>query len=180
MGHDRHPPLEAAGESHPRPARNSAASRLPEPADCGARRKTDDHDEGPEPRAAPVQSPSPPSGARRPPCLRALGRTRHDRLQAGDAEAGHRGVPASRPRACASSRNIGRPEASELAICLPGFDVIVMVGLAMSIACLGIDIGPVPGRSEEHTSELQSLMRISYAVFCLKKKTNQIMQRSTE
>src|SRR3546814_15193601 len=34
-------------------------------------------------------------------------------------------------------------------------------------------IGPVGGvRSEEHTSELQSLMRISYAVFCLKKKKN--------
>src|SRR3546814_2952713 len=30
-------------------------------------------------------------------------------------------------------------------------------------------------RSEEHTSELQSLMRISYAVFCLKKKTQDIM-----
>src|SRR3546814_1777530 len=30
----------------------------------------------------------------------------------------------------------------------------------------------VGGRSEEHTSELQSLMRISYAVFCLKKKKN--------
>src|SRR3546814_3362254 len=29
-------------------------------------------------------------------------------------------------------------------------------------------------RSEEHTSELQSLMRISYAVFCLKKKTHNI------
>src|SRR3546814_959457 len=29
----------------------------------------------------------------------------------------------------------------------------------------------IGGRSEEHTSELQSLMRISYAVFCLKKKT---------
>src|SRR3546814_5926386 len=29
-------------------------------------------------------------------------------------------------------------------------------------------------RSEEHTSELQSLMRISYAVFCLKKKHNQL------
>src|SRR3546814_4093898 len=29
---------------------------------------------------------------------------------------------------------------------------------------------PGPWRSEEHTSELQSLMRISYAVFCLKKK----------
>src|SRR3546814_3884731 len=45
-------------------------------------------------------------------------------------------------------------------------------------------------RSEEHTSELQSLMRISYAVFCLKKKTKnknhhehneeQIQQRSNE
>src|SRR3546814_6874143 len=30
------------------------------------------------------------------------------------------------------------------------------------------------GRSEEHTSELQSLMRISYAVFCLKKKTAEV------
>src|SRR3546814_8235131 len=29
----------------------------------------------------------------------------------------------------------------------------------------------ITGRSEEHTSELQSLLRISYAVFCLKKKT---------
>src|SRR3546814_4441571 len=29
-------------------------------------------------------------------------------------------------------------------------------------------------RSEEHTSELQSLMRISYAVFCLKKKTHKV------
>src|SRR3546814_7665407 len=33
-----------------------------------------------------------------------------------------------------------------------------------------VEIRPV--RSEEHTSELQSLMRISYAVFCLKKKTH--------
>src|SRR3546814_8899594 len=32
------------------------------------------------------------------------------------------------------------------------------------------DRHPAPRRSEEHTSELQSLMRISYAVFCLKKK----------
>src|SRR3546814_7853835 len=33
------------------------------------------------------------------------------------------------------------------------------------------------GRSEEHTSELQSLMRISYAVFCLKKKTKKHLIR---
>src|SRR3546814_9820994 len=45
---------------------------------------------------------------------------------------------------------------------------------------------PPPGaiRSEEHTSELQSLMRISYAVFCLKKKnmkqTQQVQQTTSE
>src|SRR3546814_4881465 len=33
-------------------------------------------------------------------------------------------------------------------------------------------------RSEEHTSELQSLMRISYAVFCLKKKTQRINNKT--
>src|SRR3546814_4912971 len=37
-----------------------------------------------------------------------------------------------------------------------------------------------PARSEEHTSELQSLMRISYAVFCLKKKTKQITIKHTQ
>src|SRR3546814_10273539 len=36
-----------------------------------------------------------------------------------------------------------------------------------------------PARSEEHTSELQSLMRISYAVFFLKKKKNQEHERYT-
>src|SRR3546814_1870862 len=37
---------------------------------------------------------------------------------------------------------------------------------------LPLALGDFRGRSEEHTSELQSLMRISYAVFCLKKKRN--------
>src|SRR3546814_7651549 len=36
---------------------------------------------------------------------------------------------------------------------------------------------PLPARSEEHTSELQSLMRISYAVFCLKKKKKKNKQQ---
>src|SRR3546814_2917838 len=35
-------------------------------------------------------------------------------------------------------------------------------------------------RSEEHTSELQSLMRISYAVFCLKKKNNKNTDNTTK
>src|SRR3546814_3537390 len=38
----------------------------------------------------------------------------------------------------------------------------------------GAAAGGVPARSEEHTSELQSLMRISYAVFCLKKKNKDV------
>src|SRR3546814_4025461 len=48
-------------------------------------------------------------------------------------------------------------------------------GLAIcTLACAARDAssaGAREARSEEHTSELQSLMRISYAVFCLKKKT---------
>src|SRR3546814_2172130 len=43
-------------------------------------------------------------------------------------------------------------------------------GVKVSVILIGDDINQ--GRSEEHTSELQSLMRISYAVFCLKKKKN--------
>src|SRR3546814_1814729 len=42
-------------------------------------------------------------------------------------------------------------------------EVMLSTGTATSLVVLN-------GRSEEHTSELQSLMRISYAVFCLKKK----------
>src|SRR3546814_1807018 len=45
----------------------------------------------------------------------------------------------------------------------------------------GISVGQGAGhgRSEEHTSELQSLMRSSYAVFCLKKKTNKQTKNNT-
>src|SRR3546814_6363726 len=39
---------------------------------------------------------------------------------------------------------------------------------------------PAADRSEEHTSELQSLMRISYAVFCLKKKKPKIRTTTTQ
>src|SRR3546814_2561463 len=41
---------------------------------------------------------------------------------------------------------------------------------AFCATCLAAIAGPFCPRPEEHTSELQSLMRISYAVFCLKKK----------
>src|SRR3546814_1040637 len=52
--------------------------------------------------------------------------------------------------------------------------------LAASITCIGWRMlatsTSVLKRSEEHTSELQSLMRISYAVFCLKKKNHHSKQ----
>src|SRR3546814_7722856 len=52
------------------------------------------------------------------------------------------------------------------------FEVVLGITLTCTI---GEDktayLAEVQQRSEEHTSELQSLMRISYAVFCLKKKT---------
>src|SRR3546814_1790075 len=43
-----------------------------------------------------------------------------------------------------------------------------------------VDLGDGADRSEEHTSELQSLMRISYAVFCLKKKQSYIQLKESE
>src|SRR3546814_5517979 len=43
--------------------------------------------------------------------------------------------------------------------------------IGAAVACCAPLIVQRRNRSEEHTSELQSLMRISYAVFCLKKKT---------
>src|SRR3546814_3856465 len=51
---------------------------------------------------------------------------------------------------------------------LPGRDVLDAHDAPVGAAVLH----RIEERSEEHTSELQSLMRISYAVFCLKKKNN--------
>src|SRR3546814_974061 len=53
-----------------------------------------------------------------------------------------------------------------------GGHVLWLLGLSMAAANVaGNQLGArLAIRSEEHTSELQSLMRISYAVFCLKKK----------
>src|SRR3546814_10804558 len=76
-----------------------------------------------------------------------------------------------------------------LPLALPGVLAAPVLGFARSIGEFGATItfvSNIPGetrtlplaiysalqRSEEHTSELQSLMRISYAVFCLKKKKN--------
>src|SRR3546814_6417041 len=56
--------------------------------------------------------------------------------------------------------------------------VITVVGYSLAFYCLALTLRVIPvgiayaiWSSEEHTSALQSLMRTSYAVFCLKKKT---------
>src|SRR3546814_6444267 len=61
-----------------------------------------------------------------------------------------------------------RQKCRELLVVPPRFDVYRQVSR---------QIRAIFERSEEHTSELQSLMRISYAVFCLKKKKNDHKQR---
>src|SRR3546814_6295444 len=57
-----------------------------------------------------------------------------------------------------------------------GVGAVVLDELALFDALRGENF--LAQRSEEHTSELQSLMRISYAVFCLKKKNTQVMQQN--
>src|SRR3546814_4899910 len=74
------------------------------------------------------------------------------------------------PRACRKSAsldsgsNILRPEAH-------GLDIFLVEMAYLQLVIFGEDDAAalIVDRSEEHTSELQSLMRISYAVFCLKK-----------
>src|SRR3546814_10007984 len=75
----------------------------------------------------------------------------------------------------------GMPDARVGDICIfpsnsrgePDADYLILAtNDASRFLALEDQIGRWSGRSEEHTSELQSLMRISYAVFCLKKKTS--------
>src|SRR3546814_6985484 len=64
-----------------------------------------------------------------------------------------------------------------------GLGIAADIGVLNELTFDLVDIGPIVAvleqfedlRSEEHTSELQSLMRISYAVFCLKKKKIKII-----
>src|SRR3546814_4187091 len=64
----------------------------------------------------------------------------------------------------------------------PAWVANTALGSVAFLACeaIGATVTVAYGRSEEHTSELQSLMRISYAVFCLKKKKYKERLNGTE
>src|SRR3546814_3107081 len=59
---------------------------------------------------------------------------------------------------------------------------VMPIGVSVNLSPIQMARDDVPSvveeRSEEHTSELQSLMRISYAVFCLKKKKKDTIQQA--
>src|SRR3546814_983963 len=88
-----------------------------------------------------------------------------------------RARPRPNPAKITSARGTGRIRAAPMAAPMKG----PVQGVAMKAASTPVQKEPaepgfsarlLPARSEEHTSELQSLMRISYAAFCLKKKKN--------
>src|SRR3546814_7665335 len=69
-------------------------------------------------------------------------------------------------------------------LCMLGFHLLLKrttLGIAMRATADNPQLYEASGRSEEHTSELQSLMRISYAVFCLTKQSHKrIKNRSNK
>src|SRR3546814_1376529 len=73
----------------------------------------------------------------------------------------------------AMRRRIDRPQAIESSDAAVAATAAIIRQARRSLHVYSRELDP---RSEEHTSELQSLMRISYAVFCLKKKKNQYHQ----
>src|SRR3546814_9498295 len=95
----------------------------------------------------------------------------------------HFGVPFLIPYAKADQMLLQADDRVAKRPCRPLFGRTILGGIVarrMTFGAIGemLDqrrsvVGPRPLRSEEHTSELQSLMRISYAVFCLKKKKTQ-------
>src|SRR3546814_10378635 len=84
------------------------------------------------------------------------------------------GARGGRLRLCRRGRSIRRDELMPVLPAQPRpFLSACAEGGVLLLAPLRLAPLRLPIRSEDHTSELQSLMRISYAVFCLKKKTKQ-------
>src|SRR3546814_8109552 len=89
------------------------------------------------------------------------------------AKAGRPSTSTSRRRRTSTPRSF-----SILALAFPFDSRASAAKPGAAIAPASTDARSSRRRSEEHTSELQSLMRISYAVFCLKKKNTQQAQQN--
>src|SRR3546814_8882378 len=90
------------------------------------------------------------------------------------------GVRRGRRQGPADQRPVDGRGAARVRLCVPrpgGVDAVADPAGAAGARAVGCTADRRGGdaRSEEHTSELQSLMRISYAVFCLKKKNTTII-----
>src|SRR3546814_7330909 len=99
-----------------------------------------------------------------PPCVRALGSQRKARIRISIIPIGI--CPASSQESAVQSVETLEQDGRKIHARPPSRQ--------KSRCCRGLPVPFPRWRSEEHTSELQSPMRISYAVFCLKKKTTTI------
>src|SRR3546814_7465925 len=79
-------------------------------------------------------------------------------------------IPMTHPLSRFSAQMLDRKQGSSLARPVTAFQIPLREEWGVPAGRYAIAIERWSVRSEEHTSELQSLMRISYAVFCLKKK----------
>src|SRR3546814_4332364 len=95
----------------------------------------------------------------------------HDPAQAAEAEAPRRSRLSRAPSMSLRLVFMGTPD-----FAVPVLEAFL--GAGDTVAAVYSQPPRPAGRSEEHTSELQSLMRISYAVFCLKKKKKQYISAS--
>src|SRR3546814_3723732 len=107
------------------------------------------------------------------PCLRVVGTAEAQRGEVGDRPRAH-GEHVAQDAADAGRRTLVRLDEARVVVALDledGGQAVADVDDAGILARALNHPRTLGGqRSEEHTSELQSLMRISYAVFCLKKK----------
>src|SRR3546814_8709870 len=92
-----------------------------------------------------------------------------EKLKAGIRHAIDRGAKLTQQLLTFARKSPLHPEVVDIGMRLRSMDTLLERSLGENFS---VDYRIAPQlRSEEHTSELQSLMRISYAVFCLKKKT---------
>src|SRR3546814_5200224 len=76
------------------------------------------------------------------------------------------------PHCRARSPAVSTNTSSRIEASLPLGRTVTSLTCGQRLATVAANASAASRRSEEHTSELQALMRISYAVFCLKKKTH--------